>query len=724
MKKITSVLSLILVFAFIIGMIPIGVAAASESSGILEQDCTIESIVIPNNSGDGYIPYNTTFWGEEDLSASSQYQIANRAALPAKYDSRTDGIVTPVRDQKDTGTCWAFASMAVAEIATKKQNKSSNPYYSVNHVKTMLAKYYITKSGTKALNPYGSVIRTDPNSGGNYAMTSIYMVNGYGPTSNSSYPFVNDPGKPYVYKTMANFKNAKVTRRAVGTYEIPGYEYSSNSTTRAARKNNYIKLVKENVKKYGAVGISYMDDRAYENILTNAYYHNVYSSSNGTLNHTVTVVGWDDSFSRSNFLTDPGRDGAFIVKNSWGTEWHNKGYFYMSYADEYFYLNSSLIIPEMKTFDTSKEIVKTYAEQSVLRQSRTAQGYAWVASRYYTGAGEYEKLDEVGFHTMVSNTSYKVYLCKGSTVNLGTKKNMTLLASGKASLPGFQNINVANKKIILGGDDAATYYIVVRLSVASGDLLFALEDDNIMISVREGDKIVMVKNENPELNYIKYKRNGVTKVEMATSELKKELKAANISYSSVATSYYTGSDTAEMTKQTDYNFYVSAKVSKYSMPKLQEVALKIGSHKALKNGSSVVTTNKDAKGKYQVPQIVSGSTMIPFRFVANTLGAAVSWDQKNKTITVKLGKTAVKMVIGSKTMTKTVNGKSSKITLSVAPCLIDGSTYIPLRAVASALGCNVYYVKNKSGQYVIATNRTYNDSQKNTVISKYNSKVK
>ena len=53
-------------------------------------------------------------------------------------------------------------------------------------------------------------------------------------------------------------------------------------------------------------------------------------------NHAVTVVGWDDTFSKENWPEghQPPADGVWIVKNSWGTGWGNEGYFLLSYYDK------------------------------------------------------------------------------------------------------------------------------------------------------------------------------------------------------------------------------------------------------------------------------------------------------------------------------------------------------------------------------------------------------
>ena len=60
----------------------------------------------------------------------------------------------------------------------------------------------------------------------------------------------------------------------------------------------------------------------------------IYCYEKNVTNHEVSVIGWDDNFSADSFVKKADRNGAWLVKNSWGTDVGDKGFFWVSYADK------------------------------------------------------------------------------------------------------------------------------------------------------------------------------------------------------------------------------------------------------------------------------------------------------------------------------------------------------------------------------------------------------
>ena len=95
--------------------------------------------------------------------------------------------------------------------------------------------------------------------------------------------------------------------------------------------------------------------------------------------------------------------------------------------------------------------------------------------------------------------------------------------------------------------------------------------------------------------------------------------------------------------------------------------------------------NGVAKALDAAPIIRQSRTMLPVRFVAESLGATVAWDGATSTATLTSGTTEIKITIGA--TTAIVNGEEKPLD---APAFIENSrTYLPVRFVAEALGATV-----------------------------------
>lgn len=73
----------------------------------------------------------------------------------------------------------------------------------------------------------------------------------------------------------------------------------------------------------------YQSESVYYNRETSSYCY----MGNEKSNRDFAIVGWDNSYSRENFNADPEGGEAFVCTSSWGEDFEDQGYFYMSYYD-------------------------------------------------------------------------------------------------------------------------------------------------------------------------------------------------------------------------------------------------------------------------------------------------------------------------------------------------------------------------------------------------------
>ena len=219
-------------------------------------------------------------------------------ALPSNYSSLANGYVTSVKDQQAGGNCWAFAGLGVLE-ANILRASGDNLDLSEENMKNLIELY----------SDYGWYMET--NNGGYDSMILAYLLSWMGPVLEEDDLYDDYSALSPLLNSVMHVQNVKFFKRS---------SYTDNDE------------IKQAIIKYGAVGTGIYFDSTYFNKETNSYYQSITTGSN----HAVTIVGWDDDYSRTNFINRPSENGAWLVKNSWNTDWGNEGYFYVSYYDTSF----------------------------------------------------------------------------------------------------------------------------------------------------------------------------------------------------------------------------------------------------------------------------------------------------------------------------------------------------------------------------------------------------
>ena len=331
------------------------------------------------------------------------YVSSGDVLLPGYYNLVDDGYVTPVKDQQDSGNCWAFAVIAALESCLLK---STGTVYDLSeeNMKNMMASF----------SDYGWQI--DVNEGGYDDMGIGYLTGWLGPVLESDDQFDDKSTLSPLLDPILHIQDVVYLKR-----------------------NNYLDndAIKEAILKYGAVATGIYYSGFY--LLGNSYYYyDVIMPSN----HAVTIVGWDDSYSRYNFNHIPEGDGAFIVKNSWGDDWAANGYFYVSYYDT-------------KFAQVGKdEVSYTFVLNDTMRYEKNYQ-YEISGKTDYLITGE----DTIWYQNIFNATDNE-YLAAVSTyfnaltdwdVSIYVNDVFKLEKSGK-SQPGYHTINLGDLIHLNPGD--------------------------------------------------------------------------------------------------------------------------------------------------------------------------------------------------------------------------------------------------------------------------------
>ncbi len=347
-----------------------------------------------------------------DTGGSALITGASGAAEGSRFDLRDSGLLPPVRDQGNCGSCWAFASFGSEESALLPGEAWD---LSENNLK----------------NTHGFDL--GPCDGGNYLMSTAYLTRWSGP--------VNESDDPYNVGSGTSPANLKAVGHVQEVLLLPD---------RTGAQDNGV--IKDALVNSGAVYSTIYFDSGYYNAPLHTYYYPGGSSPN----HAIDIVGWDDTYSANNFSPKPAGDGAFIVRNSWGSGWGEGGYFYVSYYD-------SRIGDDSCIFSASEPAsnYNTVYQYDPLGLT-TAYGYSrsttgWAANVFIPTQDD--TIQSAGFYTLGPDSTYTVSVYTGVSSS-PTSGTLAATTSGTTPYAGFHTIAISPVAVKAG----QKFSVVVRLN--------------------------------------------------------------------------------------------------------------------------------------------------------------------------------------------------------------------------------------------------------------------
>jgi len=168
-----------------------------------------------------------------------------------------------------------------------------------------------------------------------------------------------------------------------------------------------------------------------------------------------------------------------------------------------------------------------------------------------------------------------------------------------------------------------------------------------------------------------------------------EMSAQEAKFVDVSSKNFALKEDSEIYKKLpDFDAIPFEKIGMYTqraMDKIKDaVVLYIGSPYTFvyKNSKQIDSDNIDV-----IPIIENGRTLVPVRFISESFGAQVGWDETTDEVTVTLGEKIIKMTLEQDVIS--VNGQDSK--LDVPAKAVNGRTLIPLRALVESLDKKVFW---------------------------------
>ncbi|MBU5478659.1 Ig-like domain-containing protein [Eubacterium sp. MSJ-13] len=682
---------------------------SAKTNNTIDNLSVISRVVSGNNNGllrYSYVDENGRTIDFDSSSDSLSPKRKEATSVPSSYDLRKYGQTTSIKDQGVTGACWAFAAVKAMEsnsilnglntAETADYSENHLAWYTYNPITDKQSSMYgdgtsITDTNipSNIFNPSGISQTLNPYDAGGDALSAIFTLATWsGAEKESAAPFTAD--------TLSKEQEMTDTMKAAG--ESLRYDSYAHLQNADCLDNSSRDTIKKAIMNQGALNISlYYDSSGFETGTNSgkSYYQTKYTGKTAILaaNHCVTLIGWDDNYSKNNFKegSRPSSNGAWLIANSYGTNYNDNGYFWLSYEEPSINDIYTMAVESTANYENIYQYDGNGWSDGAFISGNDATG----ANVFTSGSSFEETLNAVSFYTLTDNQKYTIKIYKdltGNTPDTGTLAS-SCTVSGTADYSGYHTVKLPTSCTLSPGSKfavAITYkydsstgnqaYIPIETNSSTNDgVLYSYASEPGQSYIYDNDKkswTDCTTIDDRTLNNITIKAftsNGIAATNTKVSFSKKSVKIGKGETYTLKAKLSTKTDSSTVTYKSSNNKVVSVNQTTGKIKGLSKGSARIT---AISNDGNIATYTVNV---YNAPKRISSrpykratirrgrSLKVKVRFSKGCYSRKVKFYSSRKSVaTVSSSGTVKARRRGRTTITlKAFNGKKAYVRVTV-----------------------------------------------------------